>query len=39
VAWIITEHTRVFFSLRTLAADVPAEQPVFDEWLRSAKIP
>jgi hypothetical protein len=39
VAWIDTEQTRTYFFLRTPAEDLPAEQPVFDEWLRSAKIP
>ncbi len=39
LAWIDTEQTRTYFFLRTLAEDLPGEQPVFDEWLRSAKIP
>ncbi len=39
VAWIYMGNTRTYFFLRSLSADLPALQPLFDQMLQSARIP
>ena len=39
LTWVYSEHTHVFFMTKMPAENLPVEQPLFDQMVRSASVP